>query len=74
MFLVAYVPVQVELALFNRPRWLLLFLAVTALAIVMAEIAGRRLGAAWKIEPVEWEDSDAATVLNIGNVSRSMFA
>jgi len=74
MFLVAYVPVQVELAILDRPRWFLLFVAITALAIVIVEIAGRRLGAAWAIEPVEWEDSDAATVLNIGNVSRSTVA
>jgi hypothetical protein len=74
MFLVAYVPVQVELALFHRPRWLLLCGTVTAVAIVIAEIAGHRSGRAWEIEPSEWEDSEAVTTLNIGNVSRSTLA
>lgn len=71
MFFVAYVPVRLELELLHRPLSILLFPAGAALVIVGAEITGRRFGATWKIEAVEPEDSDAATVLNIGAVSRS---
>ena len=74
MFLVAYVPVRVELELRHHPLSILLFPAGAALVIVAAEMTGRRFGATWKMEAVEPEDSDAATVLNIGGVSRSTLA
>jgi hypothetical protein len=71
MFLVAYVPVRFELALLANGSSLLWAAAAVAVGIVAAEIIGHRTALTWSIEPVELEDSEAATVLNIGNVSRT---
>jgi hypothetical protein len=71
MFLVSYVPVRLELRLLANGLSVLPLAAFAAVGIVAAEIIGHRIGLTWSIDLVEWEDSDAATVLNIGNVSRA---
>jgi hypothetical protein len=71
MFIAAYVPVRFELALLANGSSLLWVAATAAVGIVAAEIVGHRIAPAWIIEPVDLEDADAATVLNIGNVSRA---
>jgi hypothetical protein len=71
MFLVSYVPVRLELTLLANGWSLLPVVAFAAAGILVAEIVGHRIGLTWSLEPVELEDSDAATVLNIGNVSRA---
>jgi hypothetical protein len=71
MFMVAYVPVRFELAALANNLSLLWVAAGAAAGTAAAEIVARRTAIEWKIEPGELEDSEAATVLNIGNVSRA---
>lgn len=70
MYAVGYWPTRLEVQLLDSPIRMMSMIGCVIAAIAMLEIAGRRAGMAWSVQPEESvEDPDAATVLNIGPVA-----